>query len=333
MKKNTEKTELMAVDKSVVELFQEEELRNNSQKKSLSYIPSFFTTASLPFKNIHKPLFIRKGSNGVTLILQSPITVPFGKYGRLLLTVLCSHAVLSAEKDVPVTISYNTLADLLKELQLPKQRGTEVREQLQYFSNAQFMFEQKVKSSQAGYLFKDLYADGDYPKEDVQVTTYRTANIRFTNGVQFEEIEDGSGENKYGHFKIYLSAEFASFCQAHAVPIDYTAYKEINSPVGKDLYAWLVYRNNGIKADDPPFIPRQKLVEQFMPVAENSASHAKIESNNYNKIISLIREIKEKYYPELRVGIDPQGAGITLYKSPTPVLQNDTRYALITAEI
>ena len=70
-----------------------------------------------------------------------------------------------------------------------------------------------------------------------------------------------------------------------------------------------------------------------MPVAENSASHAKIESNNYNKIISLIREIKEKYYPELRVGIDPQGAGITLYKSPTPVLQNDTRYALITAEI
>ena len=56
MKKKTEKTELMAVDKSVVELFQEEELRNNSQKKSLSYIPSFFTTASLPFKNIHKPL-------------------------------------------------------------------------------------------------------------------------------------------------------------------------------------------------------------------------------------------------------------------------------------
>ena len=38
MKKKTEKTELMAVDKSVVELFQEEELRNNSQKKSLSYI-------------------------------------------------------------------------------------------------------------------------------------------------------------------------------------------------------------------------------------------------------------------------------------------------------
>ena len=34
---------------------------------------------------------------------------------------------------------------------------------------------------------------------------------------------------------------------------------------------------------------------------------------------------------ELKVDIDPHGSGITLYKSPTPVIKDDTRYALITS--
>ncbi len=331
MKRKNDIQDLSVVDSSVTDLFLSEEMQKD--KKILKYIPSFFTTASLPFKNIHKQVFVRKGSNGVSLTLTSPINVPYGRYGRLLLSVFTTHCVLSGEKDVPVMIEFNSLADLLKELQLPKQRGKDIREQLFCFSNAAFMFEQKVRESKAGYLFKELYEDGNYPKEDVQVTTHTTGNIRFTNGVQFKEIEDGTGENKYGHFKIYLSAEFAGFCQRHAVPIDYNAYKNITSPVGKDIFAWLCYRNNGIDPANPPFIPRQKLVEQFMPVSENSEQKAKIESNNYNKIIELIKEIKEKYYKELKVGFDSEGGGITLYKSPTPVLKNDTRYALVTSDI
>ncbi len=329
-KKISESTELQIIDNSVTELFNL--IENKQEKKQIGYIPSFFTTASLPFKNINKTIFIRKGSNGVTLTLSSPKNVPYGRYGRLLLSILTTHAVISQNKNNPLMIEYNSMSDLLKELQLPKQRGTEVREQLQYFSNAQFMFEQKVKSSQAGYLFKDLYADGDYPKEDVQVTTYRTANIRFTNGVQFEEIEDGSGENKYGHFKIYLSAEFASFCQAHAVPIDYTAYKEINSPVGKDLYAWFCYRNNFITNDEPLFVPRHSLVEQFMPV-QNSNNPQSQESVNFNHIKEVVEDIKKKHYPELNVSFLKDGSGLELRKSPPVILPDDkVRYVLVTSD-
>ena len=101
--------------------------------------------------------------------------------------------------------------------------------------------------------------------------------------------------------------------------------------MGKDIYAWLVYRNNGI--EKPTFIPREKLVEQFMPVNEelDKLATMKAFSNNYNKILSLIKEIKEKYYNELNIGLDD--SGITLYKSPTPILKDDTRYALITSDI
>lgn len=327
MKKEDSKNELVPVieDNSLSALF--DLVTAGEEPKYLSYIPGLFTTASLPFKNVKKTVFVRKGSQGLTLTLTSPLNVPYGRYGRLLLTVLTTHAVLSKEKNIPVMIEYNSLAELLKEMQLPRQRGKDIKEQLDCFTNATFAFTHKETTLRGGYLFKDLYEDGNYPKNDVEVTTKTTGSIRFTTGVQFQEVDNKVSEKKYGNFKIVISAEFASFCQKHAVPIDYGVYKSISSAVGKDIYAWLVFRNNGLK--DSVFIPRDKLVEQFMPVSEDKDPNTV--NVNYAFITNQINEIKKKYYKELRVDIDPHGSGITLYKSPTPVIKDDTRYALITS--
>ena len=327
MKNEDSKNELLPVteDDSIEALF--DLVTSGEEPKYLSYIPGLFTTASLPFKNVKKTVFTRKGSQGLTLTLTSPFNVPFGRYGRLLLTVLTTHAVLSKEKNVPVMIEYNSLSELLKEMQLPRQRGKDIKEQLDCFTNATFAFTHKETTLRSSYLFKDIYEDGNYPKSDVEVTTKTTGSIRFTTGVQFQEVDDKIPEKKYGNFKIVISAEFASFCQKHAVPIDYGVYKSISSAVGKDIYAWLVFRNNGLK--DSVFIPRNKLVEQFMPVTEDKDPNTV--NVNYAFIINQINEIKKKYYKELRVDIDSQGSGITLYKSPTPVIKDDTRYALITS--
>ena len=327
MKNEDSKNELLPVteDDSIEALF--DLVTSGEEPKYLSYIPGLFTTASLPFKNVKKTVFTRKGSQGLTLTLTSPFNVPFGRYGRLLLTVLTTHAVLSKEKNVPVMIEYNSLSELLKEMQLPRQRGKDIKEQLDCFTNATFAFTHKETTLRSSYLFKDIYEDGNYPKSDVEVTTKTTGSIRFTTGVQFQEVDDKISEKKYGNFKIVISAEFASFCQKHAVPIDYGVYKSISSAVGKDIYAWLVFRNNGLK--DSVFIPRNKLVEQFMPVTEDKDPNTV--NVNYAFIINQINEIKKKYYKELKVDIDPHGSGITLYKSPTPVIKDDTRYALITS--
>ena len=327
MKNEDSKNELLPVteDDSIEALF--DLVTSGEEPKYLSYIPGLFTTASLPFKNVKKTVFTRKGSQGLTLTLTSPFNVPFGRYGRLLLTVLTTHAVLSKEKNVPVMIEYNSLSELLKEMQLPRQRGKDIKEQLDCFTNATIAFTHKETTLRSSYLFKDIYEDGNYPKSDVEVTTKTTGSIRFTTGVQFQEVDDKISEKKYGNFKIVISAEFASFCQKHAVPIDYGVYKSISSAVGKDIYAWLVFRNNGLK--DSVFIPRNKLVEQFMPVTEDKDPNTV--NVNYAFIINQINEIKKKYYKELRVDIDSQGSGITLYKSPTPVIKDDTRYALITS--
>ncbi|MBC6714496.1 plasmid encoded RepA protein [Treponema sp. Marseille-Q3903] len=334
-KKLPEKTSLAPVDNSSDELFASlKGLEEKSESKlSLSYIPSFFTTASLPFKNINKTEFVRKGSNGISLILNSPKNVPFGKYGRLLLSVFTTHAVISKIKDAPVEIEFESLSQLLREMQLPRQRGQDIQEQLECFKKATFSFEQKVEKQEQAYLFKNLYGpDEKLPKRDVTVRTTSTGTILFTEGVQYQEIFDEKSKNpRIGKFKIILSANFAHFCQQHGVPINYTVYKDISSPVGKDIYAWLVYRNNSNIKPEGVFIPREKLVEQFMPVAEES--DPKIANVNYARIIDQVREIKEKYYPELNVEIDKGGTGLTLFKSPTPVLKDDIRYALISANM
>ncbi len=336
-KKIKSENSLIPVDNSSNELFESlNEIVPSDNKKSLSYIPSFFTTASLPFKNINKTEFIRKASNGISLILNSPVNVPYGKYGRLLLSVFTTHAVLSKERNVPVIIEYDSMSQLLKEMQLTRQRGKDIKEQLECFKRATFSFEQKTEEQQQSYLFKNLYQPGEkLPKGDVLVKTTTTGTILFTDGVQFQEIFDENSKNpRIGKFKIILSQNFAKFCQDHGVPINYTAYKDITSSVGKDIYAWLVYRNNGLNKPENPstvFVPRDKLVEQFMPVAENS--DPKTANVNYSRIIAQIKEIKTKYYPELNIEIDKNGAGITLFKSPTPVLKDDVRYALISSTL
>ena len=327
MSETSQKDELMLFSEeyNVAELF--DIVASHNEPKYLSYIPGLFTTASLPFKNVKKTVFTRKGSQGLTLTLTSPVNVPFGKYGRLLLTVLTTHAVLSKEKNAPVLIEYNSLSELLKEMQLPRQRGKDIKEQLECFTNATFAFSYKETSLKTGYLFRELYDDGSFPSKDVEVTTKTTGSIRFTTAVHFQEVNDRITETRYGNFKIIISGEFASFCQKHAVPIDYGVYKSIPSAVGKDIYAWLVFRNNGLK--DSVFIPRNKLVEQFMPVDEGKDPNTV--NVNYAFILNQINEIEKKYYPELKISIDSNGSGITLFKSPTPIIKNDTRYALITS--
>lgn len=76
----------------------------------------------------------------------------------------------------------------------------------------------------------------------------------------------GKNENQRNMaFEIKLARPFVQLSQKHSVPVNYTVYKEISSALGKDLYAWFCYRNNYI-GDEPLFIPKHSLVEQFMPV-------------------------------------------------------------------
>lgn len=305
---------------------------DSTEKHIRSYIPSPFIAAALPSRDIKKTVFIRKYNN-VTMKLSSGSKVPFGKYGRLLLTVLTTHAVLckNTNPDEPVIINYKSLNQLLKELQLPSSRSNDIKVQLDCFKECSFIFEEKIVKVAQTSLFHD-YLDEETMEtlgDEVTATKISTGIIPFMKQMEYVELEDRKGNQQHVGLTIVLSKDFASFSQDHSVPIDYTVYKNISSAIGKDLYAWLVYRNNSIKA--PLFISREALVSQFMPVDDKS--HPDQLRTNYEYIKEQIKTIKQKYYPELNIDFDKAGVGITLYKSKAPIIPEDKRYILVTANL
>ena len=247
-----------------------------------------------------------------------------------MLTIVTTHAVLSKNSNQSggVEVYYDKLSQLLEEMDLPRSRGDKVKDQLENFSKTSFLFEGRVSKVTQKSLFKDAYDEGEDLNGKVTVTQISTGNIRFMSGFQYIQLDDGENKKNVS-FKIVLSDEFVKFSKEHAVPIDYSAYKEIGSDVGKDLYAWFIYRNNAIK--EPLFIPRQLLIDQFMPVTDEAKKNN--EKANYAYIIDQIKLIKEKYYKELNVSISEDGTGITLYKSPVPIMADETRYVLITSNL
>lgn len=299
-------------------------------QKYRSYMPSPFIVAALPARDVKKNVFVRKYNN-ITLRLTGGIKVPFGKYGRLLLTILTTHAVINknTNKDEPVVISYKSLNQLMKELQLPTSRCNNIKEQLECFANASFIFEERVEKVTQCSLFKDLLDENSTLGEEVKATKVSTGVIPFIKTMQYVDLEDRKGDKQSVAINIVLSEDFANFSKEHSVPIDYTVYKNITSAIGKDLYAWLVYRNNSLK--EPLYISREALVNQFMPVDENSNKDQF--RTNWAYLKEQIKILQEKYYKDLKVSFDSTNMGLTLYKSKAPIASDDKRYILVTADL
>lgn len=294
-----------------------------------SYLLSPLIAAALPLKDVKKNLFERKYNN-ITLRITGGIKVPYGKYGRLLLSILTTHAVLekNSADGKPVVLRYGNLQQLLNELQLPKQRGKDIKEQLECFSNASFIFEEKKTKVAQKSLFSGFYGEGESLEGDVTATKVSTGIVPFFEAFQYVDIDDGV-EKKTVAFEIVLSEKFTRLSQVHSVPIDYTAYKGITSVVGKDLYAWFVYRNNSLT--EPLFISRKSMVEQFMPVREDSNEAQ--ERVNWDYIKEQIRIIKTRYYNDLNISFSDDNSGLTLSKSNPIMLESDRRYVLVTANL
>ena len=217
-------------NKEIQQLFDTE----REVQKYRSYMPSPFIAAALPARDVKKSVFVRKYNN-ITLRLTGGIKVPFGKYGRLLLTILTTHAVINknTNKDAPVIISYKSLNQLMKELQLPTSRCNNIKEQLECFANASFIFEERLETVAQSSLFKDLLDENSTLGEEVKVKKVSTGVIPFIKTMQYVDLEDRKGEKQSVAINIQLSDDFANFSKEHSVPIDYTVYKNITSAIGK----------------------------------------------------------------------------------------------------
>lgn len=294
-----------------------------------SYLPSCFITAALPLRDVNASYFKRKYNN-IELFLTGAPKVPYGKYARLLLSVLTTHAVINKENgEKEITLRYDNLKQLTDEMLLPKQRGKEVKEQLELFASSSFQYNQIEKKLVQPTLLPEYMDD----KKNYVATKHNMGNIPFLKNFQYITIDEEGFEKETKNaqhvaFKIVLGEDFKKICQEHSIPINYTVYSKIGSPLGKDLYAWLVYRNRNLCEGENIFIPRKSLISQF--IQNENLENKDLERSYYSMIEERIIEIKQKYYPELKIFLGKERDGITLYKSPDVITENDTRYVLIT---
>ena len=303
-----------------------------------SYLPSDFILASHPLRDVKTPSFQRK-MNNVELYITGSGNVPYGKYARLLLSVLTTHAVLQGEEKKDLVIKYESMKSLTDEMLLPKQRGKDVKEQLMLFSFSSFQFRERIsekvrRDKQTAYLFEELKTED----ETLEMKWNSHGNIPFMNRLTWIDINETSGKKDTIasiNFSIELSQKFVELCKEHSVPIDYTVYSSIPSALGKDLYCWLIYRNNCLGENGEIFVPRKSLLEQFYVKSKEEKDDDKthLERAAYSRICDQLRIIKDKYYPGLKINIDKNGNGVTLLKSPPVIQEKDKRYILITQDI
>jgi len=289
-----------------------------------SYMSSPFIVAALPLRDVKKNTFERKYNN-LTLTLTGKGTIPFGRYGRLLLSIFTTHAVLSKKNDGVMT--YKSIKDLLEEMQLPKQRGEQIKEQLEAFSHSTFFFEERRSKISQKVLFKNFLESEERLEGDVKVTAVSTGVVPFFDSMSYGELDGDGNKKKTIAIRIVLSEKFRQLSKEHAVPIDYSTYKKIPSSLGKDLYAWFVYKNNAL--NEPVFISRTSLVAQFFTDKNDVSS----ERHNWSDLKNAIKDIKLKYYQDLNVSIARDNSGITLSKSNSIILNNDCRYVLVTSSL
>ena len=122
--------------------------------------------------------------------------IPFGKYGRLLLSILTTHAVQEKNKEDPnnIILRYDSLQQLLDEMQLPRQRGKDILDQLECFKECSFIYEEvQTKYIKTPSLFEN---DPDFEgMKQVKAEKISTGLIPFFEAMQYVRITD-KNENK-----------------------------------------------------------------------------------------------------------------------------------------
>lgn len=307
-------------------LFNENEIMPVDKRDLMAFFPSVFIMSALPLKDVKKSVFTRKYNDISLTINNYAITeddnkkrVPYGKYARLVLALLTTKAKIHSKED-KVVVTYKNIQELLDEMQLPRQRGKDILEQLELFLSSQFVFSGRIKNAAQKSLFREFEDFQDPVKVEILNTNYIPFCTRITT---INTVSSDNKKNKAISFE--LAPQFVDLCEKHAVPINYTVYKEINSIIGKDLYVWLLYRNNFIKEGEPLFISRKALVDQFCDVTDPEDKDEF--NNNFYRLKDIIYDLKNKYMPELKYNFDD--SGLNLYKSDYVILPGDRRYILI----
>lgn len=290
-------------------------------KRPMSFMPTQLMICTLPLRSLTgKNVSYKREYNGNMMEFVGKNGVPGGRLARLIVMLLTTAVVNNknnVDKSAPITLYYKSFRDFQEALGMESNRSKELMGVMEMFVGCNMYFTStETRPFTETELFGEDIPQGGYAK------AISMENVPFISKLQVVEVLDKNKKTMTNvEISIIISKDYAEKVENHAIPVDYEVYRNIISPLEKDMYVWLVYKNNIQIKKEGQFIPRKNLLEQFLPNGDGA-----LESANYQRITEAINNIKNKYYPGLQVSCRENHTGITLFQSPKIIQGKDTRY-------
>ena len=223
---------------------------------------------SLPRSNPgNRTQYVRQ--NGPYTLVMSATTLdklPFGANPRLILAWICTEAVRTGSRDI---VLGRSLSEFMRKLGIASTNGrTQARlrnQMMRLFScSVSLAYTAPDHKATAATLIADTTDFWWNPKHPDQTVLWES--------------------------KVRLSESFFNEIVSHPVPLDLTTLKALKrSPLGLDLYLWLVYRIFGLR--DPQRLTWKQVYRQFGADPDKASDNNTVQSFRY-KVLRELKKIK-----------------------------------------
>ena len=232
---------------------------------------------ALPRSNPGNRLQYKRVNGPFTLIMYSSgeTKLPFGTNPRLILAWLCTEVVRTGSRDL---VLGRSLSEFMRKLGIA---STDGRGQARLRNQMERLFGCSVSM-----IYKDT-------------NRRSSANAVLADLTDFWWNERKPDERVLWESKVRLSESFFNEIVSHPVPLDLTTLKALKrSPLGLDLYLWLVYRIFALRA--PQRLTWKQVYRQF-GVEPSRASDNDTGQKFRRKVLRELKKIKLAW-PDLNYG-------------------------------
>ena len=222
----------------------------------LGFMARVLALCSLPRTNPGDRLQYKRvnGPYKLIMIAGGDNKMPFGNLPRLLLAWVCSEAVRTQRREL---VLGRSLYEFMRKLGMDDRSGGANAERTRLKNQMRRLFACSVQL---------VYTDGDH---EVLVSSFVADRAEFwwnTSRPDAPVLWDST---------IQLGEQFFNEIITHPVPLDLHILKALKrSPLGLDLYFWLVYRTFTLKA--PLTLSWRKLYRQFGADPAKASEHGSV---------------------------------------------------------
>ena len=267
---------------------------------SKAYVPAPFIFCPLPLRELKEQTWVKK-TRTAEMSITSKYGVPHGKWGRLSLSLLCTHALKFGSPEISFGDRRSDAIRLTG--QNPDGGGNQGR------------FTKSMLQLSTSMLTFENYGEDGMKMENVLIV--KRGAFEKKKETPDDRILAPSSYDYNGH--ITLSDDFYNLVQEHSVPLNWKIYRELQ-PLEADVYSWMIRRYYGMQQSQ--VIPWEGIMNQFSDVdLENKSRQQQYAFKKRFK--TVMEKIKAEHYG--KASFDFVNKGVKLNPSPLSIGKDEVR--------